>query len=153
MFITTAYARTIRSAVPPVRTGRVLSAPPPCNDRVAVAAQAPAGDEAEACLQLHVTLRDTPLRLRLWATVRRWVGLLQGRSLDPGPLGVDVQVLDLRGQPVLKVRSASRLLDLPLPAGTFDVRVQHGERRRRYTLTLLPGVPARLHVYFTNPAA
>jgi hypothetical protein len=58
-----------------------------------------------------------------------------------------VDIRDLQGHQVLEVREARPPLDLELPAGTYHVRIDAGDRRRLYTVVLEPGTCCELRVH------
>ena len=65
----------------------------------------------------------------------------------PGtPAAAQVRIDDLRGRPFFAAEQPATPIDVPLPAGTYHVRVDLGPLQRRYTITLEPGATFHLHL-------
>ena len=58
---------------------------------------------------------------------------------------LNLQIDDLQGLRVHSFDDAGPLIDVHLPAGTYHVTVHFGSVRRRYTMTLEPGVSFDLY--------
>jgi hypothetical protein len=81
---------------------------------------------------------ETPLR-RLFA-------LHTDGPCNRSRVPLTLQIDDLEGRRVHTVDDAGPLVDVPLPAGTYQVSVHLGTLRRSYTMTLLPGASFDLHL-------
>lgn len=88
------------------------------------------GDE---CARLCLVLR----RLRLWA-------MAAARRQPPALSGL--RIADLDGRRYFSADALPSLIDLPLPAGVYDITVSLGSQQRRYTLALGQGVAFHLHL-------
>ena len=84
---------------------------------------------------------ETPLR-RLFA-------LHTDGPCNRSRVPLKLQIDDLEGRRVHTVDDAGPLVDVPLPAGTYQVSVHLGTLRRSYTMTLLPGASFHLHLRLT----
>ena len=68
--------------------------------------------------------------------------LLALHAHGPRPHGrppLNLRIDDLQGHRLHTVDDAGPLVDVPLPAGTYQVSVHLGQVRRCYTMTLEPG--------------
>lgn len=63
---------------------------------------------------------------------------------------IRLQVADLQGRELRCLDTSEPFIELPLPAGTYDVTVTLGNIRRRYTMTLVPGASFELHLRFAH---
>lgn len=66
------------------------------------------------------------------------------RPCDRPPLNLRID--DLQGHRLHTVDDAGPLVDVPLPAGTYQVSVDLGQVRRSYTMTLEPGTSFDLYL-------
>jgi hypothetical protein len=66
------------------------------------------------------------------------------RPHDRPPLNLRID--DLQGRRLHTVEDAGPLVDVPLPAGTYQVSVHLGHVRRSYTMTLEPGTSFDLYL-------
>lgn len=88
------------------------------------------GDE---CARLSRMLR----RLRLWA-------MAAAHRQRPALSGL--RIADLEGRRYFSADELPSVIDLPLPAGVYDITVSLGSQQRRYTLALGQGVAFHLHL-------
>lgn len=91
----------------------------------------PAG--TDDCARLSRVLR----RLRLWATAA---------ARCPRPALSGLRIADRDGRRYFSADELPSVIDLPLPAGVYDISVRHGRQQRRYTLALGQGVAFHLHL-------
>jgi hypothetical protein len=61
-------------------------------------------------------------------------------------LPLNLRIDDLQGHRLHTVDDAGPLVELPLPAGTYQVSVHLGPVRRSYTMTLEPGTSFDLYL-------
>lgn len=76
-------------------------------------------------------------RLRLWA-------MAAARRQRPALSGL--RIADLEGRRYFSADELPSVIDLPLPAGVYDITVSLGSQQRRYTLALGQGVAFHLHL-------
>jgi hypothetical protein len=74
-----------------------------------------------------------------FASALQWLRALYsgGHKAGRGPL--HLQIADLKGNVVLARVDAGTLVDVPLPAGTYQITARFGAVRRDYMLTLQQG--------------
>jgi hypothetical protein len=60
-----------------------------------------------------------------------------------------LQIVDLQGKLMLAIDDASALVDVSLPAGTYQVIAHFGKVQRDYTLTLTQGASFDLYLRLT----
>lgn len=63
-----------------------------------------------------------------------------------GRAGLRVEIHDLSGQAMMVVEQAPALIDLPLPAGIYQVSTERCGLRRRYTVALGQGESLDLYL-------
>ena len=106
----------------------------------------PCGTLAVARLLIHAdgAAATGPTRLAaLWHQLHH-LYTMATHAVPPSPL--QVRIADLQGHCVFVNDAAGPLLDLPLPAGTYQITAQLGTIRRSYTTALLPGGSFNLHL-------
>jgi hypothetical protein len=86
---------------------------------------------------------------RFATTLRRLRALcFPGHNASRGQLRL--QIADLQGKVVMASHDASAVVDVSLPAGTYQVKAQFGDFRRDYTLTLTQGMSFDLYLQFAS---
>ena len=102
---------------------------------------------AAARLLIRGEMPGPVMALRMQALMRR-LRLRCGLPARPARASeANIDIRDLQGRRVLEVRAARPPLDLDLPAGTYHVSIDAGERRRLYTIVLEPGASFELRVH------
>jgi len=78
--------------------------------------------------------------------ILRSLKALFGRNHDNAHAPLHLQIDDLRGKQMLASNDVGALVDVSLPAGTYQVTAQFGNTRRGYTLTLTQGTTFDLYL-------
>jgi len=132
-------------AAPSLMHGPSLSvAASPADRLVDASNDAACMSEARLLVHAHVAGRQNLFRLAL----QRLLTVRREAPQVPSPMRV--RVADLQGREVRCVDTTESLIELPLPAGTYDVTVTLGRLRRRYTMTLASGASCDLHLRFAR---
>lgn len=114
---------------------------PPCEP---LHASAQTQTQTQARIVIHAARRrgngGSPL-LALRQRIRDWAAACRGAATP-----VNVRIADLHGHQLFSADAKQPLLDVPLPAGTYDVTVSRGAEQRRYTVALAQGATFDLHL-------
>jgi hypothetical protein len=99
--------------------------------------------------RLVISLRSGPQkRTAGWRAialaVARLRSLLSGHPAPTRQVPTSVQIDDLQGHNFLHIDSCPPVIDFRLPPGTYHVTACRQSALRRYTVTLMQGVTARL---------
>jgi hypothetical protein len=99
-----------------------------------------------ARLLIHIAEPVNTGRRHFETPLRRLFALHPDGPCNRSRVPLRLQIDDLEGRRVHTVDDAGPLVDVPLPAGTYQVSVLLGTLRRSYTMTLLPGASFDLHL-------
>ena len=79
-------------------------------------------------------------------TTLRWLRALCSNNQKDERAPLRLQILDLQGNLMLASDDAGALVEVLLPAGTYQVKTQFGKVQRGYTLTLAQGASFDLYL-------
>jgi hypothetical protein len=82
--------------------------------------------------------------------LHRLLALHANGQVPPDGPPLNLRIDDLQGRRLYTVDDAGPLVDVPLPAGTYQVSVDLGQVRRSYTMTLEPGTSFDLYLRFAS---
>jgi hypothetical protein len=137
-------------ALPPeiaaqVATQRVPLVVGACDASASADGAADAGGPLRARLRIHA-YGDTRVRGGALGWVLQWIPALVSGTAGPHRRPVTrVEIDDLQGRQFFAAKDTRSLIDVPLPAGTYQVTAQLGPVHRCYTVTLEQG--ARVDLY------
>jgi hypothetical protein len=129
----------------PIATQRLAPAMGACEASASADGAADAGGPLRARLRVHAH-GDTRVRGGALGWVLQWIPALVSGPAGPHRRPITrVEIDDLQGRQFFAAKDPRALIDVPLPAGTYQVTARLGPVHRCYTVRLEQG--ARVDLY------